>query len=148
MDKNKLLTYANYGVITLAVALFGKFSFDYIIAHLDTLKYFYPIIPLVASTYIIGVTLVSTKIFNSIKNKITKENQLEESLSKTNDKKIDYQITLNNENALAKSHNNFKDYWKDLTQEEKEEYVNNNLVSIEGHIENQSKPKTYIKKRF
>ena len=70
MKLDKKISYLNYILISLSLVPFSIFSFDYIANNLENLKYFYPAIPLVFSTYIIGVTIVSTKLTNHIKNKL------------------------------------------------------------------------------
>ena len=58
--------YANYIIIGTSLILYFLFSFDYITNNLDTLKYYYPFIPLTFSTYLLIVTLITTKITNKL----------------------------------------------------------------------------------
>lgn len=58
--------YANYIIIGTSLIPYFLFSFDYITNNLDTLKYYYPFIPLTFSTYLLTVTLISTKIANKL----------------------------------------------------------------------------------
>lgn len=64
---SKTNKYTNYIIIGASLIPYFMLSFDYITNNLDSLKYYYPMIPLTFSTYLIGVTLVTTKLTDKIR---------------------------------------------------------------------------------
>ena len=58
--------YVNYIIIGVSMIPYFALSFDYVANNIDTLKYYYPVIPLTFSTYFIGVTFLATKLTDKL----------------------------------------------------------------------------------
>lgn len=143
---DKKISYLNYTIIALSLIPALISTYNFISANLEIVKNTYQFIPLILSSYFIGVTLISTKITGHLKNIIIK-NKTSEEVQIINQNKItndlDYQKNISNKDT---SYKEFSNHWKTLTEEEKKNYVINNLQLEENNPKIETKSKTYTKK--